>query len=147
LRTPLAVASICLLSAAPCWAVLGEPEETVASDREHLRGDLRSTAGDRFSVHEISTADGTTVREYASPEGLVFGVSWQGPFVPDLAQLLGTYFTEFQEAGRSPVRQRRPLGVRTAHLAIEMGGHMRAFHGRVYLPGAVPGGVSESDVR
>ena len=147
MRTPLAVASITLLLAAPCWAVLGEPEESVASDREHLHGDLRSTVGDRFSVHEITAADGTTVREYASPAGLVFAVSWQGPFVPDMAQLLGSYFTEFQEAGRSPVRQRRPLAVRTAHLVIEMGGHMRAFHGRVYLPGALPEGVSESDVR
>ena len=147
MRTPLAVASISLVLAAPCWAVLGEPEETVTSDQEHLRGDLRSTLGARFTVHEISASDGTTVREYASPAGIVFGVSWQGPFVPDLAHLLGSYFTEFQEAGRSPARPRRPLALRTAHLAIEMGGHMRAFHGRVYLPASLPEGVSESDVR
>ncbi len=147
MRTPLAVASISLLLTAPCWAVLGEPEESVAFDREHLHGELRSTVQDRFAVHEISTADGTTVREYASPAGLVFAVSWQGPFVPDMAQLLGSYFQEFREAGRSPARQRRPLAVRTEHLGAEMGGHMRAFHGRVYLPGALPEGVSESDVR
>ncbi len=147
MRNPLAVASISLLLAAPCWAALGESEDSVTSDSEHLRGDLRSTVGNRFSVHEITTADGTTVREYASPAGLVFAVSWQGPFVPDMAQLLGSYFAEFQEAGRSPVRQRRPLAVRTEHLVVEMGGHMRAFHGRVYLPGALPEGVSESDVR
>jgi hypothetical protein len=147
LRTPLAVASISLLVAAPSWAVLGEPEETVAADQEHLHGDLRSTVGDRFSVHEITSADGTTVREFASPEGIVFAVAWDGPFVPDLAQLLGTYFAEYQEAGRSPARQRRPLAVRTEHLVVELGGHMRAFHGRVYLPAALPEGVSESDVR
>jgi uncharacterized protein DUF2844 len=147
LRTPLAVASISLLLSAPCWAVLGESEESVASDREHLHGELRSTVQDRFVVHEIGTADGTTVREYTSPAGVVFAVSWQGPFVPDMAQLLGSYFPEFREAGRSPVRRRRPLAVRTEHLVVEMGGHMRAFYGRVYLPGALPEGVSESDVR
>jgi hypothetical protein len=147
LRTLLAAASMSLLLAAPGWAVLGEPEDTVASDQEHLHGDLRSTVGDRFSLHEITTADGTTVREYASPQGRVFGVSWEGPFVPDLAQLLGSYFAEYQQAGRSPVRQRRPLAVRTEHLVVELGGHMRAFHGRVYLPAALPEGVSESDVR
>jgi hypothetical protein len=119
----------------------------VASDREHLHGELRSTLGDRFSVHEITSADGTTVREYASPAGLVFAVSWQGPFVPDMAHLLGSYFPEFQEAGRSPARPRRPLAARTEHLVVEMGGHMRAFHGRVYLRGDLPEGVSESDVR
>ncbi len=147
MRTPLAVASISLLLAAPSWAVLGEPEETVASDQEHLHGDLRSTLGDRFSVHEITSADGTTVREYASPQGMVFGVSWEGPVVPDLAQLLGSYFPEYKEAGRSPARQRRPLALRTAHLVVELGGHMRAFRGRVYLPAARPEGVSQADVR
>ncbi len=147
MRTPLAVASISLLLAATSWAALGEPIESVASDKERLHGDLRSTLGDRFSVHEISSVDGTTVREYASPAGLVFGVSWQGPFVPDLAPLLGSYFPEFEAASRSPVRPRRPVTVRTDRLVVEMGGHMRAFHGRAYLPGALPEGVSESDVR
>ena len=147
MRTPLAVASLLLLLSTPCWAVLGEPEETVASDREHLNGELRSTLAERFAVHEITTTDGTTVREYASPAGMVFAVSWQGPFVPDMARLLGSYFQEFQEAGRSRARARRPLAARTAHLVVEMGGHMRAFQGRVYLPGALPEGVTESDVR
>jgi hypothetical protein len=147
LRTALAVATISVGLTAPCWAVLGEPVESVASDQERLHGELRSTVGDRFSVHEISAADGTTVREYAAPDGLVFGVSWRGPFVPDLAQLLGPYFPAFQAAARFPVRQRHPVTVRTDGLVVELGGHMRAFYGRAYLPGALPDGVSESDVR
>jgi Protein of unknown function (DUF2844) len=139
--------ALCLLLPATCWPALGQPEESVASDREHLHGDLRSTVRDRFAVHEISTVEGTTVREYASPAGLVFGVSWQGPFVPDLAALLGSYFPEFEAASRSPVRKRRPVTVRTDRLVVELGGHMRGFRGRAWLPGALPEGVSESDVR
>jgi Protein of unknown function (DUF2844) len=147
LRTALAVASICLVLATPSWAALGERAESVASDQQLLHGELRSTVGERFSVHEISAADGTTVREYASPDGVVFAVSWRGPFVPDLAHLLGSYFPEFQAASRFPVRPRHPVSVRTDRLVVELGGHMRAFHGRAYLPGALPDGVSESDVR
>ena len=146
MRTPLAAVSIVML-ATPSWAVLGEKAESVASDQQRLHGELRSTVGEGLAVHEITAADGTTVREYASPAGVVFGVSWRGPVVPDLAQLLGSYFPEFQQAAQSPVRRHGPLAVRTGRLVVEMGGHMRAFRGRAYLPGALPDQVSESVVR
>jgi hypothetical protein len=34
---------------------------------------------------------GTTAREYVSPSGQVFAVSWQGQAMPDLGQLLGSW--------------------------------------------------------
>jgi hypothetical protein len=110
----------------------------VASDQQHLRGDLRSTAAEGFLVQEISAADGNVVREYVSPDGRVFGISWRGPTRPDLAPLLGDYFREFQRASRSAARRRGPLVVRTDRLVVEMGGHMRAFHGRAYVPDLLP---------
>ena len=147
MRVPIAVASLALALAAPCWAVLGERVESVASDQQRLHGELRSRAGEGFSVHEIRVPDGTTVTEYASPDGVVFGVSWRGPFVPDLARLLGSSFPEYQAASRSPVRQRHPVRVRTDGLVVELGGHARAFHGRAYLPRELPEGVSEAEVQ
>ena len=147
MRTLLAVVSIPFLLATPSWAALGESVDSLASDQERLRGELRSTAGDGFSVHEIRSADGTVVREYASPAGLVFAVAWQAPFGPDLPHLLGSWFAEFQRAAQSPVRRHGPLAVRTERLVVESGGHMRAFRGRAYLPGALPDAVSEAVVR
>ena len=147
MRTLLAALSFSLLATTPSWAGLGESVDSLPSDQERLRGELRSAVGEGFSVHEISAADGTLVREYASPAGVVFAVSWRGPFVPDLAQLLGSYFQEFQKASQTSVRRRGPLAVRTDRLVVEMGGHMRAFRGRAYLPGALPDGVSEATVQ
>ena len=147
MRTPLAAVSISFLLATPCWAVLGESTDSLASDQQRLHGELRSTVGEGFSVHEIGLADGTVVREYAAPSGVVFAVSWRGPVAPDLAPLLGSYFPEFQQAAQSPVRRHGPLAVRTGRLVVEMGGHMRAFRGRAYLPGVLPDQVSESVVR
>jgi hypothetical protein len=147
LRATLAVASVCLALATPSWAVLGERAESVVSDQQRLHGELRSQPGEGYSVHEIRAADGTNVREYASPDGVVFGVSWRGPFVPDLARLLGSSFPEFQAAGRFAVRPRRPVRVRTDGLVVELGGHVRAFHGRAYLPRELPEGVSEAAVQ
>ncbi len=146
-RRPLAVLAIVLLRAAPSWAVLGEPLGSVVDDQKRLHGELRSAGAEGYSVHEITGADGTVVRQYASPAGLVFGVAWHGPFVPDLARLLGSHFQDYRQAVRSSVRRRGPLAVRTDRLVVETGGHVRAFRGRVYLPSAVPAAVSEAVVR
>jgi len=147
MRTLLATVAIALLGARPAWAVLGQGMSSVSSDQQRLKGRLRSATGEGFSLHEITAADGTLVREYVSPAGEVFGVSWRGPAVPDLAELLGDHFALFQQASRSDVRRHRPLVVRTERLVVEMGGHVRSFRGRAYLPERLPVGVSASAVR
>jgi hypothetical protein len=131
----------------PAFAVLGQTLESVGSDQAKMRGEVRSLAGDGFSVQEITAPDGTVVREYVAPSGLVFAVSWQGMTRPDLAQLLGSYFQEFRESSRTDGRRRRPLVVRTSRLVVEMGGHVRAFRGRAYLPDFVPGAVAAEAIR
>ena len=135
------------LGSSPAWAVLGQSVASVAADQQRLRGELRSRAGDGYDVHEIVTGDGTLVREYVSPVGQVFGIAWQGPTRPDLGPLLGEFFAAFQKASRTGARRRGPLVVRTDELVVEMGGHMRAFHGRAYLPLRLPGAVAQTVVR
>lgn len=151
MRALLLAAAILFVPAKPSWAVLGESVGSLDGDRQRLHGELRSSAGDGFSVHEITAAGGTVVRQYASPSGVVFGVSWRGPFVPDLAPLLGSYFPDFQQAVRSAAgaaaRRRGPLAGRTDRLVVETGGHVRSLHGRAYLPGALPSAVSERVVQ
>jgi hypothetical protein len=148
-RQRLAALSILVLvaTAAPSWAALGRRVESVAVDQQRLQGERRSVAGEGFQVEEIASADGTLVREYVSPTGEIFGVSWRGLAVPDLALLLGDYLAEFRGAARSTTRRHRPLVVRTERLVVEMGGHVRAFHGRAYLPGALPDTVPQEVVR
>ena len=43
---------------------------------------------------------GTVLREYAGPDGKIFAVTWNGPFIPNLKQTLGSYFTEFAARAR-----------------------------------------------
>ncbi|MEJ2007446.1 MAG: DUF2844 domain-containing protein [Acidobacteriota bacterium] len=132
---------VLLLAGTPGWAVLGEYENSVASDQQHMHAQLRETARQGYSVKELTTTDGRTVREYVSSAGLVFGIAWQGPTMPDLRQLLGSYFGQLQQAAQSRRQRRGPLVVRTKDFVLESGGHMRSFHGRAYLPGMVPSGV------
>lgn len=147
MRSLLTGVAFVLLGTTSSWAVLGKPAASVVRDHEQVGGELRTTAAAGFSVQEIEAADGIVVREYVSPKGEVFAVSWSGPARPNLALLLGDYYRAFQDASRSPMRHRGPFAMRTDHLVVEMGGQMRARHGRAYLPDRLPAAVSAAAIR
>jgi len=148
MKAIVAVFAVLVLGASPAWAVLGQYESSVNLDRQYLRGELREEVRQGYKLHEITSPDGSIVREYVSPAGLVFGIAWQARVMPNLQQLLGSYFTELQQAAQSKVRRRGgPLVVRTDKLVLISGGHMRAFHGRAYVPSLLPKNLSAEAVR
>jgi Protein of unknown function (DUF2844) len=147
MKTLFAVVLVLLLGSTPGWAVLGEYENSVATDQQRMHAQLRETAGQGFSVKQLSSANGHVVREYVSPAGLVFGVSWQSPTMPNLQQLLGSYFGQLQQAAQSKRQRRGPLVVRTKDFVLVSGGHMRSFHGVAYIPSLLPANVSAEVVR
>ena len=135
------------LLAAPARATLGEDAKTVELDRQQIRATRQIAARSAYSVHVLQAAGGAQVREYVSPAGVVFGVSWGGPTMPNLRQLLGAHFDTFVA---SPNRQRGGHGHLAVHegsLVVESGGHMRSFHGRAYLSDALPAGVLADDIQ
>jgi hypothetical protein len=102
-----------------------------------------------YAVHELQLDNGTIVREYATPAGLVFAVSWRGPVLPDLSALLGGYFNTFKlETEQSRLRGRRgsPLSIERDGLVVRSSGRMRDFVGHAYAPDLVPAGVDIKDV-
>jgi hypothetical protein len=132
----------------PASATLGGAANTVNADEAKLqavRHVARSAA--THELHELTLASGTIVREYVAPSGAVFAVTWQGPFKPDLEQLLGAYFPRLVAAGQLPRADHRALAVRAPDVVIESGGRMRAFTGRAYLPEMVPATVSVGELR
>jgi hypothetical protein len=143
-----AAALMTLVGATPSGAALGKRAASVADDQKRLGGEVHTlTPAAGFAVHEIRAADGTVVREYVSPAGEVFGVSWRGATRPNLVDLLGDHYADFRDAPRAPGHRRGALVVRTDHLVVEMGGHLRDFHGRAYLPDRLPASVSSDAVR
>jgi hypothetical protein len=149
-RTGLRAVMVTLLLTMPfrAWAVLGETEASVRSDQVRMKGMLRSVDNRSYVMHEITSPTGTRVREFVSPRGAVFGVAWEGPFHPDLQQLLGPYY---QQARMAQAQQPRARGaavvIETPGLVIYEAGHMRSFHGHAYIPELVPQGVQASDIR
>lgn len=103
----------------------------------------------QYAIHESALDSGTTVREYATPAGVVFAVSWRGPVLPDLNALLGEYFKAFrQEAQQARTTGRRgsAVGLETDALVVRSNGRMRNFFGWAYAPGLVPADVNIKDV-
>jgi hypothetical protein len=146
-----AILSIATLAiSAPAFAALGEDSSSVQTDMVHMQGSLRITPGQAFTVHEIQAATGTTVREYASPSGKIFAVAWQGPWLPNMRQLLASYFAQYEQAlqaGGAARAGRRPLLIEQPGLVVQSGGHMRSFSGRAYIPEMMPQGVRAEDIR
>jgi hypothetical protein len=141
MKIAIAFAVFLFLQATPSWAVLGQPVASVRSDQQRMRGEIRSASYKGYSVQQITAPDGGIVKEYVSA-GTVFAVTWQSRTMPNLQQLLGSYFTQFQQTSQAGTRRRRGgLILRTNQLVVESGGHMRAFHGRAYIPSLVPSNV------
>src|SRR5690348_17204730 len=101
LPVALALGAIFLTGEAwvPAKAGLGDTAASVEADRVSMKGQLRNPrSAPGYSVQEIAAANGTDVREYVSPSGVIFAVSWSGPAMPNLQQTLGTYFAQYQTA-------------------------------------------------
>jgi len=130
-------------------ASLGDSADTVESDRQSLMATRTATkAHSGYTVYEFNSTS-TAVREYVSPTGVVFGITWKGLVHPDLTQLLGSYAGEYLVALRQTPRQqgRRRLQVKTERVVVEKWGHMRNLQGRAYAPGLIPSGVNVNDIK
>jgi uncharacterized protein DUF2844 len=117
-------------------AGLGGDATSVEADRVSLKGAVRVTPEANFAVHEI-TGNGLVVHEYLS-DGKVFAVSWRGPGIPDLKQMLGSYYGQFAQAASAPHYNHHHLDVATPQVIVQSSGHTRAFFGRAWVPALLP---------
>ena len=132
------------------WAVLGQAlpttattsSPTVAVQARALAP--QSGAAALYTVHANVLDSGTTVSEYTTAAGIVFAVSWQGPVLPDLPTLLGTYFAIFSQAADNNHASRSlgtPLAIENDTLVVRSSGRMRNFSGYAYAPTLIPIGL------
>jgi hypothetical protein len=152
-------AALLVLCALPgtAHATLGGDAATIAADQTLMQATQRvantqvGAATGLYTVQAISLPSGTTVREYLGADGMVFGVAWEGPFMPDLEQLFGAYFNEFVAGAQTSHTlngaHRGPLSINQGDLVVQSGGRMRAYIGRAYLPQQVPQGVTVDQIK
>ncbi len=144
---PVAILPFLFALSGSAMAELGGNEASVAVDQVNMKATRRIVSAPQYTMHEIRVASGTLVREYVSPQGQVFAVVWQGPFLPDLQQILGSHFADYGNAASSKRTRRGPVLVQQPGLVIQSGGHMRAFFGRAYIPQLLPANLTADDIQ
>lgn len=125
-------------------ATLGQPADSASNDGTPVSGlrQLRqSTSASQIQDQHVMTPGGIQVHEF-SANGTVFAITWSGTSLPDLQQLLGSYFPTYAQAMQARGAQRRaPVAVDTSAVVVRNWGHMRAYGGSAYVPALVPAGT------
>ena len=144
-------------SAIPAMAALGQaPTPSTPSTLATTPGTsskklttASAVSSSLYSIHEGTLDNGTAVREFATPEGVVFAVTWRGPVLPDLSELLGNYFATFKfevAQSRGAGRRGAAVNIQRDELVVQSNGRMRHFFGYAYAPALVPASVNVHDV-
>ncbi len=129
-------------------AGLGEPVESVQRDHAALRGKaLAVTPAATFDRHEITTAEGTRVSEYASRAGTVFAVTWSGRSLPDLKVVLGQHYDAYAAATTRHRGNHHVFTIETADLVLHIRKLPRGFTGSAHVPALLPPGTAAVDIR
>ena len=129
------------------YAALGGLPEQFNTEGTTVVSSVSSTVSN-YITRDTTLATGTHVREFVSGSGVVFAVTWDGPFLPDLKALLGKYFdTMVAESATMPRAGRSRMAVNRPEVVINSGGHMRAFEGSAWIPAEFPVGFTADDVQ
>ncbi len=140
------------LAALPARAVLGGDTSTIADDQARLHGTRHATvaASAQVRTHEITLADGSSIREFETPGGIVFAVVWSTRFKPDLAALLGAHAASYAAAASEALRApgiRRHAELRRGDLVVHSTAHLNSYVGKAWLQSLVPEGVHVDALR
>jgi hypothetical protein len=144
---------LALSYATAAHAGLGRPLSDAAQDgkpvaqvqRFSAQAAVGTTAGSAVvNAQTVQTPQGVTVTEYANAAGVVFAVTWKGPFKPDLQQLLGSYFSPYVDAAKTQTQQLNLSLVTGSDIVVHSAGRMRGFLGVAWVPTLVPAGFDPS---
>jgi hypothetical protein len=132
--------SLCLGAAQDARATLGGDIASVATNEQNLGAVRQVQQLGVAERHDLTLPSGVVVHEYVSAGGVVYAITWRGPRMPNLRELLGPYFAEL--ATRAPQAGHNRLSYTGKDLEIRSAGHRHSFGGRAWIPSLVPPGVS-----
>lgn len=149
-KNAVLVAAMFAAFISPSHATLGKaPTEFVNTST--MRGQVLAgsfnQAPTQYKVRSSTLPSGTSIKEYVANDGIVFAVTWAGPFLPDLQELLGASFGSLKtESARLPKAGRGQVVANGSDVTVESTGRMRAFRGRAWIHSKLPAGLTPKDI-
>jgi hypothetical protein len=134
-----------LLAAPLARAALGEAQYSIDADAARMAARHALARSAQYSVHELTLADGSLVRQYVAGNGRVFAVRWNTLSKPDLSHLLGSAFGGYRDAAQAAARQggiQRHFRHDAADLVLQSDGHLHVFSGWAYRRSLLPPGLT-----
>jgi hypothetical protein len=144
------LAALLCVAVPDAQAALGGDVASVQADALRLRGERRQSTGVGYTVHQIASADGSVVRQYANARGTVFMVSWSTRYKPRLADLLGAFDAEYRLAAAQALERpglRKQIGLERGDLVVQQNAHLQNYRGRAWLRSQLPAGMHADMVR
>ena len=149
MKSPALIFGLLFLSSSVVFAALGDNGNSIKSEVEKLRAKRTVTQHTAYATHEI-TRKGLLLHQFVGGDGNVFAMAWNGRNHPDMNLIMGAHLSEFKEAlakGQKGHHGRGSFSADVGDFHLEMGGHMMAVHGRVWLTSRIPGGVKSDELR
>jgi hypothetical protein len=141
------VAALLAITMNGSWAGLGSTPANLGPRMLAAQNISGSTGLATYTDVQKKLESGTVVHEYVDAQGTVFAVSWSGPFLPDLKEILGSHFDTLVAHAGARRGGRSPLVLKQPDLVIVSGGHMGAFEGHAWLPAKLPAGFKPGDIK
>jgi hypothetical protein len=142
------VAALVIAASGSAHAQLGSTF-TIANTSDASAAVLHQADNSALRWQETTDANQIRVRQYVGPSGQVYAVSWDGPAMPDVAALLGTWFDRYRQGASAALSTANSLHssrVDGSDLVVETAVRLRHFSGRAWLPDALPAGVAATDI-
>ena len=128
-------------------AGLGDPAASVVEDGATLGAETRTaTTMPSYVRHDMTTGDGTRIREFASSDG-VFAVAFDGPTMPDLKTMLGAHYDGYVAAARAHRGSHHVVSFESDGAVVTIMKLQRGFSGSAQLPASTPRGINVQDLR
>jgi hypothetical protein len=128
-------------------AALGGDAASVAALEKRLGATRQVVERDRFTIHELALPTGANLREFVSPSGKVFAVSWSGGWRPNLRDIMGEHYDRFIAAPRARRARSGIVRIELPGMVAVMGSYLRTFWGQVVLTDLVPAGLAPEELR
>ena len=136
------------------FATLGQNTASIATDAAQLgveTADMQtikaeSSAGiESYSVYRMTTLSGVEIKQFVSNDK-VFAMVWQGESVPNLIQLLGKYFHDYESA--TPKYKSLTLqSIEQQDFIAYFGNARGRYYGKALVPSLMPEGLNYTSIK